>query len=176
MRDKGELDFQGLVDLYHGPLYRFALSLAHSESDACDLVQETFAVWATKGHQLPDLSKVKTWLFTTLYRRYLESRRHATRFPHVEISVVQDELPTIDPDLISRMDARLIVALLGQVDAVFRGPVALFYLEDYSYNDIAAILGVPLGTVKSRIARGLAELKRLVAALPEFREKENKPL
>ena len=54
--------------------------------------------------------------------------------------------------------------------------MALFYLEDYSYNDIAAILGVPLGTVKSRIARGLAELKRLVAALPEFREKENKPL
>jgi RNA polymerase sigma-70 factor (ECF subfamily) len=40
--------------------------------------------------------------------------------------------------------------------------VALFYLEDYSYNEIASILEVPLGTVKSRIARGLAQLKELV--------------
>ena len=173
MRDKVEPDFQGLVDLYQGPLYRFALSLSHSESDACDLVQETFAVWATKGHQLQDVSKVKTWLFTTLYRRYLESRRHLTRFPQVEISGVEAELPTIDPDFVTALDARALVAMLAQVDPVFRGPVALFYLEDYSYNEIAAVLEVPLGTVKSRIARGLAELKRLVAALPEFRGKES---
>ena len=52
--------------------------------------------------------------------------------------------------------------LLGQVDEQFQAAVALFYLEDYSYNEIAAILEIPLGTVKSRIARGLAQLKELV--------------
>ena len=47
-------------------------------------------------------------------------------------------------------------------DEQFQAAVALFYLEDYSYNEIAGILDIPLGTVKSRIARGLAQLKELV--------------
>ena len=53
-----------LVDLYYGPLYRFALSLTRTETDACDLTQETFRIWATKGHQLQDRTRVKSWLFT----------------------------------------------------------------------------------------------------------------
>jgi len=52
--------------------------------------------------------------------------------------------------------------MLGQVELPFRAALALFYLEDYSYSEIAAILEVPLGTVKSRIARGLAQLRELV--------------
>ena len=51
------------------------------------------------------------------------------------------------------------------MDAQYRAAISLFYLEDYSYNEIAAILEVPLGTVKSRIARGLAQLKTLVFKL-----------
>lgn len=62
---QGRLDFQTLVDQFYGPLYRFAMSLTRAEADAADLVQETFLTWATKGHQLQDLSKVKSWLFTT---------------------------------------------------------------------------------------------------------------
>ena len=53
------------------PLYRFALSLSRQESDAADLTQQTFFLWASKGHQLRDQSKVKTWLFTSLYREFL---------------------------------------------------------------------------------------------------------
>jgi RNA polymerase sigma factor (sigma-70 family) len=154
--------FESLVELYYGPLYRFALSLTHAESDAGDLVQETFLVWAEKGHQLRDRSKVKTWLFTTLHRRFLETKRHSVRFPHVEISEADGELPAVEPGLVNRLDAQGVVALLAQVDQQFQAAVALFYLEDYSYTEIAAILEVPLGTVKSRIARGLAHLKKLV--------------
>jgi RNA polymerase sigma-70 factor (ECF subfamily) len=60
------------------------------------------------------------------------------------------------------LDAQDVLQLLGQVDEQFQAAVALFYLEDYSYNEIAAILDIPLGTVKSRIARGLGQLKELV--------------
>ena len=155
-------DFQRLVDLHYASLFRFALSLTRSESDAGDLVQGTFLTWATKGHQLIEAAKVKAWLFTTLHRRFLERERHTTRFPHVELAGVGEELPVIDPDLIHRLDGRAVVELLARLEPEFRSPVALFYLEDYAYREIAAILEIPLGTVKSRIARGLARLRILV--------------
>jgi RNA polymerase sigma-70 factor (ECF subfamily) len=161
-----DVDFEKLVENYYAPLYRFAHSLTHSEADSCDLVQETFAIWATRGHQLRDLSKVKSWLFTTLHRRFLESHRRITRFPHFEISAAQHELPNVDPDLVNHLDAQSLLLMLSRVDALFRAPVALFYIEDYSYNEIAEILEVPLGTVKSRIARGLTELKGLFLNAP----------
>jgi len=161
-RERGAVDFEALVELHYGPLYRFAMSLTRTESDACDLVQQTFLTWATKGHQLQDVSKVKSWLFTTLHRAFLESRRRLTRFPHVEIGEAEAELPNVEPDLVSRLDAQDVLQLLSQVDEQFQAAVALFYLEDYSYNEIASILEIPLGTVKSRIARGLAQLKELV--------------
>src|ERR1017187_4958843 len=93
-RERGTGDFETLVELHYGPLYRFAMRLTRTESDACDLVQQTFLTWATKGHQLQDRSKVKSWLFTTLHRAFLESRRRSTRFPHIEITEAEAELPS----------------------------------------------------------------------------------
>jgi RNA polymerase sigma-70 factor, ECF subfamily len=154
-------DFEMLVAAYHEPLYRFALSLTRSEADACDLTQQTFYIWATKGHQLRDASKVKSWLFTTLHRAFLESRRIQTRFPHSELTETDPDLPVILPEAARQLDAAQAVEALGQVDEVYRAPVALFYLEDCSYQEIADILHVPIGTVKSRMARGLAQLKHI---------------
>ncbi len=170
-RQPGEVDFQNLVDVHYGPLYRFAMSLTRTETQASDLVQETFLTWASKGHQLRDRNKVKSWLFTTLHRRFLESQRRSVRFPHYELSEVVEDLPHVDPELVTRLDAHAVVELLGQVDPQFQAAVSLFYLEDYSYNEIAEILEVPLGTVKSRIARGLAQLKALVLRVAPHPEK-----
>jgi RNA polymerase sigma-70 factor (ECF subfamily) len=138
------------------------MSLARTESDASDLVQGTFLTWAEKGGQLQDLSKARSWLFTTLHRKFLETTRRGTRFPHVELEAAEAELPSISPELVSGLDAVTALGLLGKVDEQFRGAVALFYLEDYSYPQIAEILGVPVGTVKSRISRGVAQLRQLV--------------
>src|SRR5580658_8529037 len=122
-------DFETVVAGYYEPLYRFAISLTHSEAVACDLAQQTFYMWATKGHQLRDASKVKSWLFTTLYRAFLESRRSLTRFPHSELSESDADLPVILPETASHLDAMQAVDALGQVDELYRAPVALFYLE-----------------------------------------------
>ena len=156
------LNFESLVERYYRPLYQFAFSLTQSESDACDLTQQTFYIWATKGHQLRDVSKVKTWLFTTLHREFLETRRRQTRFPHHELSQVDFELPTISPARINQLDSGQVVQALSQVDQLYQAPVALFYLQDCSYKEIAEILDAPMGTVKSRIARGIAQLQRLL--------------
>jgi RNA polymerase sigma factor (sigma-70 family) len=157
-----ELNFEDVVHLYHAGLYLFAMSLTHNEPDACDLVQDTFLRWAEKGQQLREAGKVKSWLFTTLHHRFLELHRRVVRFPHSELSTAEGELPNIEPDLVNRLDGEHLIKLLGGVDSQFRSAVALFYLEDYSYNEIAEILEVPVGTVKSRISRGIGQLKLLV--------------
>lgn len=154
------LDFENLVERYYRSLYQFAFSLTQAEADACDLTQQTFYIWATKGHQLRDASKVKSWLFTTLHREFLESRRRQTRFPHYELSQVEEDLPNVSPARVNQLDSSQVLQALAQVDEVYRAPVALFYLEDRSYKEIAAILDAPMGTVKSRIARGIAQLQK----------------
>ncbi len=158
-----DTDFEELVNVYYPSLYRFALSLTHRESDACDLTQQTFYVWARKGHQLLDKSKVKSWLFTTLHREYLQSRRKIARFSDVEIEEAEGELPEVPPTPVSKVDGPTVLEALARLDQIFRAPVALFYLEDYSYQDIGQVLEIPLGTVKSRISRGVAQLQQLLA-------------
>ena len=156
-------NFESVVARYYEPLYQFAFSLTRAEADACDLTQQTFYVWATKGHQLRDRAKVKTWLFTTLHRQFLESRRRLTRFPHQELEAASGELPAISPKTVMPTDSAQVLQALAQVDEVYQAPVALFYLEDYSYKEIAEILEVPMGTVKSRISRGIGQLQALLA-------------
>jgi len=164
-------DFQVLVDRYYAALYRFALSLTRKESDARDLTQQTFWLWARKGHQLQDPGKVKGWLFTTLHREFLQAQRRSTRFPHHELEEVPDEIPNVPSTLVNELDAGIILECLGRIDPIFKAPVALFYLEDHSYQEIADVLGIPLGTVKSRIARGIAQLQNVVLR----RQKRNRP-
>ncbi|HLP77543.1 MAG TPA: RNA polymerase sigma factor [Candidatus Paceibacterota bacterium] len=160
------LDFESVVACYYEPLYQFAFSLTRSEADACDLAQQTFYIWATKGHQLRDITKVKTWLFTTLHRTFLESRRRLTRFPHHELSQLPLELPSLPPSYASNLDSAQVLGALANVDEVYQAPVALFYLEDCSYKEIAEILDIPIGTVKSRMARGILQLQNLLADKP----------
>ena len=69
-------------------------------------------------------------------------------------------MPTISPSVIDQMDAGTVLEALHQLDELYRAPLALFYLEDISYKEIAAVLEVPMGTVQSRIARGKAQLQQ----------------
>jgi RNA polymerase sigma-70 factor (ECF subfamily) len=153
------IDFDQLVDRYYQPLYRFAMSLAKNSEEAADLTQQTFFLWASKGHQLRDLTKSKSWLFTTLYREFLSTYRHTSRFPHVEIEEVSQDLPTIAPSMFNDIDGNTVLVAMTQVDEVYRAPLVLFYLDDLSYKEIADVLDVPIGTVMSRLARGKAQLR-----------------
>jgi len=152
--------FSQLVDAHYTPLYRFALSLARREADACDLVQQTFYIWATKGEALREMSKAKAWLFTTLYREFLRGRRRDSRATSIEdLPPGEQDIAAEDVDRVARLDAAAVVGALQSVDEVFRAPLTLFYLEDLSYLEIADTLAVPIGTVMSRLSRGKAQLR-----------------
>jgi RNA polymerase sigma-70 factor (ECF subfamily) len=119
------VDFQQLVDQQYAPLHRFALSLAKSEADAADLTQQTFFLWASKGDQLRDRSKAKSWLFTTLYREFLGRRRHEVRFPKVELEEIPEEEMSILPN-VNALDSGTILQALHEVEEPFRAPLTLF--------------------------------------------------
>lgn len=143
------------------PLYRFGLSLSRKESDAGDLVQQTFYAWAAKGHQLRDTSKVKTWLFTTLYREFLAQRRRDARFVETGDDESQFvEPPHVSPSAVDAIDATTVQQALHRLDDRYRAPVTLFYMQQHSYREIAEILSIPIGTVMSRISRGKAVLRK----------------
>ncbi|MBA3649936.1 MAG: RNA polymerase sigma factor [Chthoniobacterales bacterium] len=154
-----------LVADFYAPLYRFGLALTRSESDASDLTQETFYLWTTKGHQLRDGSKVKSWLFTSLYRQFLAQKRHQKRFVQAddgtESSVAETRLAA---SVIDQLDGAIAQRALLSLDENHRAPLILFYLQQISYLEIAGILDIPIGTVMSRIWRGKRKLRKLLAS------------
>ncbi|MCC5790269.1 MAG: RNA polymerase sigma factor [Opitutales bacterium] len=152
-------EFQLLVDEYYEPLYRFAFSLAKTPEDAADLTQQTFATWAKKQHQIRDRKKVKSWLFTTLYRDFLGQKQKKQRLV-MEEPELPDRLPDPVPEkYLHQIDSKILLSCLDEMDENYRAPLSLFYLEDVSYRDISEILDLPIGTVMSRLNRAKAQLR-----------------
>ena len=156
-------DFEQLVEDYYMPLYRFALSLSRRQSDAADLTQQTFFLWASKGHQLRDPAKVKTWLFTSLYREFLGGKRRQDRFVEAEGSAEAIAAQTVPASVVNELDGDIVQQALFALDDVYRAPLTLFYLQQHSYKEIAETLEVPIGTVMSRISRGKEQLRKALA-------------
>ena len=160
-------EFEELVDSHYQALFRFGMSLTRDVNTASDLVQETFCIWAAKGSQLKDRTKAKTWLFTTLHREFLSLRRRASKFSDEPIDEDSAEASTLSQDDAERqMDGQRAMELLGALEETYRAPLALFYLQQHSYKEIAEILDVPIGTVMSRLSRGKEMLRRRMTAEP----------
>lgn len=155
------LNFDDIVSAYYQPLYRFGYSLARDEHEASDLAQQTFFIFAEKGDSLRDPSKVKSWLFTTLYREFLGRKRKSARIDHYEPEMLEVAGGTVEPHSRRSTDANLAVEALGEIDPVYREPLSLFYLRDLSYKEIASILDVPIGTIMSRLSRGKAQMREV---------------
>jgi RNA polymerase sigma-70 factor (ECF subfamily) len=130
-------------------------------------VQETFCIWAAKNSQLRDRSKAKTWLFTTLHREFLNQRRRAAKFSDEPLDEQKAEaLVAPEQDAERQMDGQRAMELLGALDESHRAPLALFYLQQHSYKEIAEILDIPIGTVMSRLSRGKEMLRQRMSAEP----------
>lgn len=154
-----DISFEKIVDLYYEGLYRFAFSLSRNEAEASDLTQQTFLIWAKKGKQLRDKFKVKTWLFTTLYREYLGLKRKNSRVNLMETEAMEKELSPVESNPLQSMDAAIVMEKVAQLDEVYRNPLVLFYIDQHSYKEIAEILGIPIGTVMSRLSRAKIQLR-----------------
>src|SRR3984893_3469755 len=110
-----DMEFENLVKLYYGDLYRFGLSLTGSEADAADLTQETFYIWANKGQQLQKAASVKSWLFTTLHREFLKTCRRRNRFSNESIHEGAEDFPMLLADCMEGADSRTFLRILGEI-------------------------------------------------------------
>ena len=160
---RSELDLESIVSELYSPLYRFAFALSRNETQAADLTQETFLILAKQQAQVRDITKIKSWLFTTLRREFLRGLRSQSTHPEVELKPEhQDELVT-DSEVLKASDAATVMEALAGVDESYRMVLELFYLSDLSYKEIATTLDVPIGTVMSRLSRGKEQLRTLLA-------------
>ena len=158
--------FEQIVDAHYVGLHRFALSMCRRESTAQDLVQQTFLQWARKGHTLRDPSKVKTWLYTTIYREWLGIARREKKHEEVEFQPEMhgSTVGTDDGDN-PRVDSATLQTALQELEPNYRAPLVLFYLKELSYREIAEALGIPIGTVMSRLSRAKDSLRAILLRL-----------
>ncbi|BCS34371.1 hypothetical protein TBR22_A36010 [Luteitalea sp. TBR-22] len=169
-QDRDEVAAADPLD-YLNSLYGMALKLTRNPAAAEDLVQDTYLKVVRFSPKFREGTNLKAWLFTILHNTFRNDRRGASRQPVDVDSEVVERLPLEAPDdnperqlLRSTMDSDLQQALDALPDA-FREAVWLRDVEDCSYQEIAGILGIPVGTVMSRIARGRKQLhQHLVAA------------
>ena len=157
---------------YIDSLYGTALRLTRRPADADDLVQDTYLKAFRSAGQFQRGTNLKAWLFTILHNTFRNMRRHDGRNPVDVDSEYVDQAPVQAPndhspeELLTRatLDVDLQAALDALPDA-FRQAVWLRDVEELTYAEIADVLGVPIGTVMSRISRGRRALyERLQAS------------
>ena len=145
-------------------VYRFALSLTRDAADADDVVQETFLRAYRSWHTFQPGSDARRWLFTITRNVFLRSRERERRHVDVEdadlealssFAAQNDVMRDGADQILSRIDlGPALRRALSELDEPFKSTVLLVDLEDQSYEAASEILGIPIGTVRSRLFRG----------------------
>ena len=172
LRVGDEPAYEELLTRFQQPVYTLSLRLLNDEGEASDVVQEVFLkVFRNIGH-FRGQSSLKTWIYRITVNEAHNARRWFFRHRRREVELDTDPYATRGwreaiPDTtrspfevaFDHEQAGIIQAALDRINPVFRSAVVLRDITDLSYEDIAEILGVSLGTVKSRILRGREALR-----------------
>ena len=169
--------FDCLVTHYHASVYNLAYGILSDAADAADVTQEVF-LCAFKGIRgFRRGSSLKTWLYRISVRQALNHRRWCWRHHRAQISIdagpdecdlsmhLTDAEPSAFDQLAARETQTVVRKALSTIPALFRSAVILRDLEGLSYEEIAEIMDVSVGTVKSRILRGRRLLREALGPL-----------
>ena len=152
-----------LIRQYHAPIYRLLLHLSRDAHIAEDLAQETFlAAWAKIGG-FNAASSLNTWLHAIAYRKFLDARRRnertVTTRGDTSIEQVHANTPNPQDSALANDENRRLYRALDCLKPAERDVVVLHYLQGLSYEELAAVLGQPTGTVKWRTRQALESLR-----------------
>jgi RNA polymerase sigma-70 factor (ECF subfamily) len=179
--------FDYLVTYYHAGVFNLVYGILPDRADAADVTQEVFlrAFRGIRGFRQG--SSLKTWLYRISVRQALNHRRWCWRHHRQQVSIdaeeegrclaldLKDGEATPYERLASQETQQAVRAALAQVPALFRSAVILRDLEGLSYEEVAEVLEVSVGTVKSRILRGRRMLKEILDPVVAARQTEKEP-
>jgi RNA polymerase sigma-70 factor (ECF subfamily) len=176
LRENSEAAYEELIRRFQQPVYALALRLLDDQGEACDVVQEVFLKVFRKIASFRNESSLKTWIYRITVNEAHNARRWFFRHRRREVELDHTPEQTRDwkeiiPDgsrspydvALDREQHLMIEAALEQINPIFREAVVLRDIMDLSYEEIAEIIGVSLGTVKSRILRGREALRDRLA-------------
>jgi RNA polymerase sigma-70 factor (ECF subfamily) len=160
--------FEDLAMPLFDSLYNFARWLAHNSSDAEDLVQETYLKALRGFASFQPGTNFRAWIFQILRNTFLSSCSRLERRMTVALDS-EDEGPELAVDmetpetiLMNRSNAQLVQRAIGDLPVHYREALLLCEVEEMSYQEIAEILSVPIGTVMSRLARARKAVRETV--------------
>ena len=155
---------QNLMNLYQ-QLYYFALNLTKNKEDASDLLQDCMLRALTYKEKFQDHTNFRAWVYTIMRNTFINGRRRMKRGREImgvlEKSSSALSMPNTPIGPVSTLRAKEIDTLMDSMDPAFSEPFKLHF-AGFKYNEIAAQVGIPVGTVKSRIFQAR---KRLMKAL-----------
>jgi len=160
--------FEKLVSLYAKKIYNYCYRMMDSREDAEDLAQEVFIKVYQNLKSFKGDSKFSTWIYRIAYNtcvdRYRKGRKldivslnYDKNEDHVEIELVSND-PLPEEEVIKRERYRKLLTCIAGLKPEYKTVIILRDIKNYSYAEIAEILQVPLGTVKSHISRARAAL------------------
>jgi RNA polymerase sigma-70 factor (ECF subfamily) len=159
--------FEALAMPMFASLYNFAHWLTHNREEAEDLVQETY-LKALKGFvSFQQGTNFRAWMYRILRNTFLTSRSGLSVKMTVPLDREEDAvgLPADTPEavLLARADQQMVQAALERLPVHFREVILLSDIEEMSYQEIAGIVGIPIGTVMSRLSRARKSMRELLA-------------
>ena len=179
LRDGVERAYEELITRFQQPVYALAFRLLNDQSEAGDVVQEVFLKVFRNIGSFRGQSTLKTWIYRITVNEAHNARRWFFRHRRREVELdtdpeesrnwketIPDRTRTPYEEAADREQHQMIEAALEKINPIFREAVVLRDITDLSYEEIADVLGVSLGTVKSRILRGREALRdQLVGSL-----------
>lgn len=148
-------------------LRRYAWTLTRDRDDADDLVHDCLVRALDKLHTRRDDADVRAWLFTILHNLFVsQHRRRRTRSGTVPLTEDHENAATIPATQEDRLAWRDLLRGLDRLPEEQRSVLLLVSVEDLSYAETAQVLGIPIGTVMSRLARGRDRLREYTGAEP----------
>lgn len=176
LRQGVEAAYEELLAQYQQPVYNLVFRLLNDPSETADVLQEVFLKVFRSVHNFRGQSSLKTWIYRIAVNEAYNQRRWFTRHRKQEVGLEAEEEGSrcyrdtlSDPgrtpfDLAAGSETHaLIEQALSELNPTFRTAVVLRDIEDLSYDEIAEVLNISLGTVKSRILRGREALRKILA-------------